>query len=565
VASVEVTLTPASPRVAGQPTTASAVSRDAGGNALADRPVTWTSSDETVATIDATGAVTTRAAGTTTITATSQENAMITGLSMLQVLAPVAFVSATLGSSSIVTGASTTATATLRDADSVIVSNRAITWSSSDPTVATVHPVTGLVTGLSAGTALVIALVEDVADSVPITVVGFSPPNPALLPEATGQPPSAGTYGRTLTAGQTYVDPLTNVLVLKLTDPSMPTGNAGIYHGYSEGGPSISQPWVGSDGNIYYTIHIANAWFVDVRYDTFQPSNWRSAPSHGEISFAFSMNPATPRIGYVVSDFTNKRVDRYNTATNQVENTGHWPWIASAPGEFLGWLQVNRNDEWIAGFINSNQTTVAFRPSDGLERAVTTESAGQVTNEPHLDREFPILYLARGRDQPITQKIFNLETATFLDPPDPDSINADGHTAPLRGRAVAVSWPGRGIVETSMNGVVRMAVSNPGPVDPNGDSHLAAQWVFNNPNDYFVIDQWFRDEPHPIRQGMIGLVSATTGDKRLIAAHDAVGEGYDTGGQPHPTISPDGRLIMWTSNMNGSPRFDVFVARVRPQ
>jgi hypothetical protein len=27
-------------------------------------------------------------------------------------------------------------------------------------------------------------------------------------------------------------------------------------------------------------------------------------------------------------------------------------------------------------------------------------------------------------------------------------------------------------------------------------------------------------------------------------------------------MAPDGKLVMWTSNMNGSARFDVFMARV---
>ena len=50
--------------------------------------------------------------------------------------------------------------------------------------------------------------------------------------------------------------------------------------------------------------------------------------------------------------------------------------------------------------------------------------------------------------------------------------------------------------------------------------------------------------------------------EELLAAHDAQGTGYDTGGQPHPTLAPDGKLVMWTSNMGGSGRFDTFMARV---
>ena len=66
---------------------------------------------------------------------------------------------------------------------------------------------------------------------------------------------------------------------------------------------------------------------------------------------------------------------------------------------------------------------------------------------------------------------------------------------------------------------------------------------------------------YPVYKGMIGLVNIAN-DKRILAAHDAIGTGYDTGGQPHPTLAPDGKLVMWTSNMNNSGRFDTFVARV---
>ena len=562
VATVNVALGAANLYV-GSATTATAVTLDANSNVLLDRAVMWSSSDAAIATVDATtGLVTAVAPGAASIIAISET---ITGQSALTVtLAPVASVEVTLGATSIIAGAATAGTAVLRDTANHVLTGRPITWSSSEPTIASVDAGTGMVIGVAAGSALIVAESEGIADTVTVSVVTMGPTDPTLLPAATGQTPAPGTYGRDLEAGQTYVDPNTNVTVLKLTGASLPSDNPGVNHGYSEGGPSISQPWVGADGHVYYSIHMWHGWLVDVRYDTFEASNWRRAPSHGEISFAFSLNPATPRIAYVVTDFDGKRVDRYNTATNQIENTGRWPWIASAPGQFLAWLQTNVNDTWVVGFLNSNQTTVAFRPSDGLERSITTESTGQITNEPHLDREFPIVYLARGAGQPVAQQIVNLETGALTNPPDPLGINSDGHTATLRGRAVAVTFDGNGIVQTTRDGVVSMAVS-PSPVDANGDSHLAGQWVFNNPSDYFVIDQWFRDVPHPIRQGMIGFVSPTTGDQRILVAHDAVGSSYETGGQPHPTISPDGKLVMWTTNMNGSPRFDVFVARVPTQ
>ena len=378
--------------------------------------------------------------------------------------------------------------------------------------------------------------------------------DPTLLPRATSQHPAASTYGRALSAGETYIDPNTGVTVLKVTDASTPTANAGMYHGYSEGGPTISQPWTGADGETYYTAAV-NDWLVDIRYSTLTPVNWRPVQYWGEIGLAFSLDPQTPRVAYLGS---STRVDRYNTATNQIENTGHWPWLVTA-GEYLDWLQTQVNDEWLVGMLRSNQTIVAFRPSDGLQRTITSADAGVSIDEPHLDREFPQVYIASTAG--VKNKIFNLETATYVVPNDPTGIVEDSHGAAMRGKIVAMgNWTANAIVATYRDGSVR-AVVTPAPTDVNGDYHLAGQWVFNNPNEYFIVDQWARGGPNAIYRGMIGFAS-TANDVRLLAAHDAVGTDYETGGQPHPTLAPDGKLVMWTSNMNGSSRFDTFIARV---
>src|SRR5690349_19258666 len=60
------------------------------------------------------------------------------------------------------------------------------------------------------------------------TLAAQSVADPTRLPRATGQRPVAGTYGRSLAAGHTYVDPNSGVTVLKLTDASTPENNAGM-------------------------------------------------------------------------------------------------------------------------------------------------------------------------------------------------------------------------------------------------------------------------------------------------------------------------------------------------
>ena len=379
--------------------------------------------------------------------------------------------------------------------------------------------------------------------------------DPTRLPQATGQHPTAGTYGRNLPAGQTYVDPNTGVTVLKLTSASVPTSNGGMYHGYSEGGPNISQPWTGTDGETYYSVKVGG-WLVDIRYSSLTPLNWRRVDYWGEIGFAFSLNPATPRIAYLVND---KRVDRYNTATNATENTGRWPWNIAAGGDYPQWLQTQLNDTWLVTMLQSTTTIVGFRPSDGFERAVTPAAAGVSIDEPHLDRQDPVVYISGDSDP--KNKMINLATGAFKVPTDPNGWAQDSHQAPMRGKTVAQGhWQANAIVATGSDGRV-WKVASPTPTDVNGDYHLAGQWVFNNPAEYFVADQWAANGSNAIYRGMIGFVSMA-GDVRLLAATDATGTGYGTGGQPHPTLAPDGKFVMWTSNMNGSARYDTFIARV---
>ena len=568
VASVTVTLESASLRV-GESTQGTAVTRDADNNVLTGRAIVWRSDNAAVASVDsATGRVTARSAGTANVSATSEG---VSGQASATVqAAAVASVTVALASSSLEVGQTTTATATLRDASNNVLTGRTVAWSSANAAVARVDASTGQVTAVAAGTTNITATSEGVSGSTGITVTAEPPPpppppvsgvaDPTLLPAATAQRPMAGSYGRNLAAGQRYNDPLTGVTVLKLTSASVPNANGGVYHGYSEGGPVISQAWVGGDGNTYYTAYIADGWLVDIRYDTFASSNWRRAPIDGEINWTFSLNPSTPRIGYFVDDGNDKTVHRYNTATNRIEDTGIFPYTPSAAGSSLSWLQVNLNDQWLVGMLNGNATVVAVRLSDGLQRSYPTSFYGGIdTDEPHIDREFPVVYISTNDEANL---VVNLETNTVVAETDPQGIDAADHESPLRGKVIFINYTVDGLVSTDRNGVVKIEIQ-PSPTDWSGDYHQAGQWIFNNPDQWFVIDQWARDGNYPIRRGMIGFVRpGGNGNPRLIVAHDATGTGYDTGGQVHPTLSPDGKLLMWTSNMNGSARYDVFVARI---
>src|SRR5439155_1224428 len=82
---------------------------------------------------------------------------------------PVASVTVSLAAASVVVGGTDQATATLKDAGGSILTGRAVSWSSSNSSIASVNT-SGLVTGVAAGAATVTATSEPKNGSAAITV-----------------------------------------------------------------------------------------------------------------------------------------------------------------------------------------------------------------------------------------------------------------------------------------------------------------------------------------------------------------------------------------------------------
>jgi uncharacterized protein YjdB len=190
VASVSVSPT-ADTLYVGQSGQFTATPKDASGNALSGRTITWASSNTGIATVSSTGAVKAVAAGTATITATSEGKS---GTATLLVkLVPVAAVSVTPSSASVQVGSTVQLSAKTSDASGNTLTGRTITWSTSSASIATVSS-SGLVTGVAAGTAKIVATSEGVKDTATITVtlapvatVTLSPSSVSLAPGATQQ------------------------------------------------------------------------------------------------------------------------------------------------------------------------------------------------------------------------------------------------------------------------------------------------------------------------------------------------------------------------------------------
>ena len=148
-------LTPAATGIViGHTAQLTAVAKDASGNTIANAPMSWLSLDTLVARVSATGLVTGVAVGTTFVIATSGAKADTSGIGVMPV--PVAAVSISPSSVSLVTAATLQLAATITDSAGNVLSGQTVTWTTSSSAVATVSA-TGLVTGVAPGTVTITA------------------------------------------------------------------------------------------------------------------------------------------------------------------------------------------------------------------------------------------------------------------------------------------------------------------------------------------------------------------------------------------------------------------------
>src|SRR5439155_2339621 len=120
----------------------------ANGNILTGRTVTWSSNNTSVATVNSSGLVTTKVAGSATITATSEGQSGTSSITVTPV--PVASVTVAPATASVPTGGTVQLTATPKDATGNPLTGRTITWQSSNSAIASVNG-SGLVTGVATG------------------------------------------------------------------------------------------------------------------------------------------------------------------------------------------------------------------------------------------------------------------------------------------------------------------------------------------------------------------------------------------------------------------------------
>lgn len=137
--------------------------------------VTWASNNTAVATVDASGLVTSVTPGTATITATSGLISGTTSLSVLAIPQVLTSISVTPATASIITGATQQFTASALDQfGSPMIPQPTLTWTSSNSAVAAVDAI-GLAAGLTPGGITITATSDAVSGTAALTVT-LSPP-----------------------------------------------------------------------------------------------------------------------------------------------------------------------------------------------------------------------------------------------------------------------------------------------------------------------------------------------------------------------------------------------------
>jgi len=396
-----------------------------------------------------------------------------------------------------------------------------------------------------------------------------SVPDPTRLPVASGQAPNVAVYTMRAVpyqpAGFSYRDPVTGVKVWKVTSSSVPMANSSAGHDYSDGPNEVSLGWGPSNnthtiligapqgtGNYYLVDFTSGVGLTNYRRLTVQPGH--------DLGVSFSNLASQPRIAYVM---TNTQIVRYNTATMQVENTGTFPLDLSAVGAF-SWLQHDKNDGWFAGLTNDQ--SVAFAWNSQTNQFLTHGETW--LNEPRLERDGRYIALTNSNS---TFRLWDLATNTF-GPTQSDRLNSWlGHNANLRGQWVTTDvnasapfdldryYPSGGqIVKTRfLNNSASSGVHHSGnwvQSDAELGGDLNRQWSFMSgvENDAFTVNaQW---------KQAIGVVRSDGSDARLVVHHYSASPTYYA--DPFAQPSPDGKVVIFNSNMNGSGRYDLFVAEM---
>lgn len=184
----------------GQSLQLSAIVTDDRGQVLSGKSVTYATSNLQVASVSSAGLVTGISAGIVTITATSEGASGTASITVAP--EPIAVVEVSPATASIAVGQPIQLTAIARGAGGQVLSltGRTVTWATGSPSVASVSS-SGMATGVSPGTAVIIATVDGRQGSATVSVRAVSVASVVVNP-----PSTSITVGQSTTLTATALD-----------------------------------------------------------------------------------------------------------------------------------------------------------------------------------------------------------------------------------------------------------------------------------------------------------------------------------------------------------------------
>jgi hypothetical protein len=336
-------------------------------------------------------------------------------------------------------------------------------------------------------------------------------PAPELLPVATtAQLPLTAAYDAlgvpALPAGGWYRDPTTGVIVHKLTSASFPASSGAL------------APW-------------------------------------SDLGLSFSNNPTTPHWVYISTN-GGSAIRRFDLRTMTEAPGEGWPVTGETQAT---WLHQSEDDGlfvWLRGA--NGKTVVGYEPRTGIKKTYTNFDL----NEPRIDRAGR--YIGMSMNAPQNGLVVWDWQA------DATAWAANGtvpfaHNASLRRRWLSVDWnmtyPPQFTMFVPDAGVVRHIG---GPANASL-VHGSGNWIQRQAD---LDDQWAAflhygslRPPQPYWLAPGGIVMITPRGERRLLAH-----AYNTAASytffSFAKLAPDGRYVLFTSDMNGSGRSDLFLAEL---
>lgn len=230
----------------------SATTRDASGGVLTGRPVTWSSNNESVVTVSASGLVTALAPGGAIVTATSEGKSSPASVTVAAI--PVASVVVQPATQSLVEGQTAQIRAQPMDVTGKPLTGRVVLWSTSNAAVATVTS-TGVVTAQSPGNAVITATSEGKSGTSAVTVTAL-PPNAVVVTPAQVLIQQGATSQLTAQVldSQGRVVPNSQVTFSSSDNAIATVSSSGVVSGVAPGKATISATSAGLTGTAQVTV-----------------------------------------------------------------------------------------------------------------------------------------------------------------------------------------------------------------------------------------------------------------------------------------------------------------------